>query len=198
MDFDRVSPSAVRSIKQQDFLKVWWRAFEKAGQLPSLAAFQPSRLEDERPELMYYDVVHANGDIRYPATFAGARLIEAYGFSAVGRDLQDILNPVIWGYVEPLYDMCVNSGMPVYSIFTVADLKGDAVNYERLLLPFGSDNRVQQMIASIKSISVEGRFINANLMRSADHAPVYHLRAVVDRVSPVAPNASWTDDVVEI
>jgi hypothetical protein len=198
MTFDNVSPSAVRSIKQQDFLKVWFRIFEKTGRLPLLADFQPSRLEEEKPELMYYDVVHAGDDIRYPAIFAGSRLIEAYGFSAVGKDLQDILSPVIWQHVEPLYDTCVSSRMPIYSVFTVTDLKGDAVNYERLLLPFGRDNRVEQMIASIKSISVEGGFVNANLMRSRDHAPVYHLRAVVDRISPMVPPVSWTDDVVEI
>jgi hypothetical protein len=198
MTFDNVSPSAVRSIKQQDFLKVWFRLFEKTGQLPLLADFQPSRLEDEKPELMYYDVVHAGGDIRYPATFAGSRLIEAYGFSAVGKDLQDILSPVIWQHVEPLYDTCVSSRMPIYSVFTVTDLKGDAVNYERLLLPFGRNNRVEQMIASIKSISVDGGFVNANLMRSTDHSPVYHLRAVVDRLSPMAPTVWWTDNVVEI
>ena len=92
----------------------------------------------------------------------------------------------------------MSSGLPVYSIFTVTDLKGDAVDYERLLLPFGSDNRVQQMIASIKSISVEGRFVNANLMRSKDHAPHYQLRAVVDRLAPTAPAGSWADDVIEI
>ncbi|MEP6841439.1 MAG: hypothetical protein ABJA75_25550 [Bradyrhizobium sp.] len=198
MNFESISPSAVRSIKQQDFLKVWFRIFEKTEQLPCLEAFRPSRLEDERPKLMYYDVVHSGEDIRYPATFAGSRLIEAYGFSAVGKDLQDMLSPVIWEYVEPLYDTCVNFRMPIYSIFTVVDLKGDTVDYERLLLPFGENNRVQQMIASIKSISVEGRFVHVNLMRSKDHAPVYRLRAVVDHTSPMVPNVAWTDDVIEI
>jgi hypothetical protein len=198
MTFDSVSPSAVRSIKQQDFVKVWFRIFEKTGQLPCLAAFQPSRLEEEKPELMYYDVVRAGDDIRYPATFAGSRLIEAYGFSAVGRDVQDILSPVIWQHAEPLYDTCVSSRLPIYSIFTVTDLNGGAVDYERLLLPFGTGNRVEQMIASIKSISVEGRFVNANLMRSKDHAPVYRLRAVIDVLASTAPAESWADDVIEI
>jgi hypothetical protein len=87
--------------------------------------------------------------------------------------------------------------VPVYSIFAVTDLKGDTVNFERLLLPFGEGDQVQQMIASIKSISIEGRFVNTDLMRSKDHAPVYHLRAVVSRPSN-APNLSRADDIVEI
>ncbi len=195
-DLDSVSPSSVRSVKQQDFLKVWFRIFEKTGRLPSLAAFQPSRIDDEKPELMYYDIIHTGDDIRYPVTFAGSRLIEAYGFSALGRDLQDLISPVIWEHVEPLYDQCVGRGMPIYSVFTVVDLKGGAVDYERLLLPFGDNN--QQMIASIKSISVEGRFVNVDLMRSRDHAALYSLRAVVDRAAPAAIMQACANDVVEI
>jgi len=198
MHFESVSPSAVRSIRQQDFLKVWFRLLTRTGQLPSLADFEPSRIEDEKPELMYYGIVHAHDDIRYPVTFAGQRLIEAYGFNAVGRDLQDILSPAIWSHVEPLYDHCVLRAMPVYSVFTVVDVHNDVVAYERLLLPFGEANVVRQMIASLKSISTEGRFVNTDLMRSKDHDPQYSLRAVVDQRAPDVVKSKWTDDVVEI
>lgn len=155
-------------------------------------------MEDEKPELMYYDIVHTGDDIRYPVIFAGKRLIEAYGFNAVGRDLQDILSPTIWTHVEPLYDQCVLRGMPIYSVFTVVDVHNDIVAYERLLLPFGEANAVKQMIASIKSISTEGRFVNTDLMRSKDHDPQYSLRAVVDQRAPDIVKSKWTDDVVEI
>jgi len=198
MHFDSVSPSAVRSVRQQDFLKVWFRLFTRLGQLPSLADFNPSRIEDEKPELMYYDVVHTGDEIRYPVIFAGQRLIEAYGFNAVGRDLQDILSPTIWTHVESLYDQCVLRGMPTYSVFTVVDVHNDVVAYERLLLPFGEANVVKQIIASIKSISTEGRFVNTDLMRSKDHDPQYSLRAVVDQCAPDKVTTSWADDVVEI
>jgi hypothetical protein len=146
---------------------------------------------------MYYDVVRAIDDIRYPVTFAGSRLIEAYGFTAVGKDIQDILSPSIWAYVEQLYDQCVTRAMPIYSVFTVLDLHNDVVAYERLLLPFGEANIVQQMIASIKSVSIEGRFINVDLMRSKGHDPRYSLRSVVHQGVPDT-KSTWTDDVVEI
>jgi hypothetical protein len=199
MHYESVSPSAVRSVRQQDFLKVWFRIFNKTGQLPSLASFEPSRIEDEKPELMYYEVVRTADDIRYPVTFAGSRLIEAYGFTAVGRDLQDIMSPALWAHIEPLYDQCVLRRMPIYSVFTVVDLHNDVVAYERLLLPFSQTGVVEQIMASIKSISTEGRFVNVDLMRSKDHDPRYSLRAVVDQGAPdVTPKSAWADDVVEI
>ena len=201
MNLDSVSSSAVRSVRQQDFLKVWFRTFNKTARLPSLASFEPSRIEDEKPELMYYDVTqNAGGDPRYRVSFAGARLVEAYGFNAVGRDLQDIISPSIWAHVEPLYDQCVLRKLPVYSVFAVADLRNEVVAYERLLLPFGENDLVQQMIASIKSISsTEGRFVNTDLMRSKDHDPQYSLRAVVDQGTPdVRSRLADPDDVIEI
>ncbi|OQW56021.1 MAG: hypothetical protein A4S14_10735 [Proteobacteria bacterium SG_bin9] len=200
MHFDRISPSAVRSVRQQDFLKVWLRLYSQTGQLPVLSTFEPSRFDNEKPELMIYDVVHKDSDIRYPATFAGDRLIEAYGFSAVGHDLQDILSPMVWKHVEPLYDTCVTRGMPVYSAFTVTDLAGSAVTYERLLLPFGENGVVQQMMASIKSISEDGRFVNSLLMRPSGHDPQYSIRGIVDHdAPPLQPaQASNADDVIEI
>src|SRR5258707_129470 len=146
MHLDSVSPSAVRSVRQQDFLKVWFRLLTRTGALPSLANFEPSRIEDEKPELMYYDIVRTRDDIRYPVIFAGKRLIEAYGFNAVGRDLQEILSPAIWTHVESLYDQCVLRGMPTYSVFTVVDVHNDVVAYERLLLPFGEAKIVKQIV----------------------------------------------------
>ena len=199
MHLESVSPSAVRSVRQQDFLKVWFRIFKKSSKLPSLTDFEPSRIGDEKPELMYYDVVGTPHDIRYAVTFAGSRLIQACGFWAAGRDLQDLLSPSIWAFAEPLYDQCVALRMPVYSVFTVVDLRNEVVAYDRLLLPFGDTNAVQQIIASIKSISTEGRFVNVDLMRSKDHDPQYSLRAVVDQAAPVlVPRGGGADDVVEI
>ena len=84
------------------------------------------------------------------------------------------------------------------SVFTVVDVHNDVVAYERLLLPFGEQNVVKQMIASIKSISIEGRFVNTDLMRSKDHDPQYSLRAVVDQRAPDIVKSNWADDVVEI
>ena len=78
--------------------------FEKTGQLPCLTAFQPSGLEDGQPELMYYDVVHSGEDIRYAVTFAGFRLIEAYGFSAVEKTFKTSL-ALLFGHTSSRFTM---------------------------------------------------------------------------------------------
>jgi len=65
---------------------------------------------------------------------------------------------------------------------TVQDADGKDVSYERLLLPFGRGDTVEQLIGSYKAISLEGGFRLHNLMGVMPKAvPVVTVRAVVDR-----------------
>lgn len=198
MNFESVGPSAVRAIRQRDFLNTWLRSYLREGELPSIGGFHPASLDEERPDLMCYDIARSGSAIRYLATYAGTRLIDSYGFSAVGHSLQDLLAPALWSHVEPIYRACVERAMPVYSTFTAIDVEGQLVDFERLMLPFGTGREVQSMIASIKSICIDGRFVNRNLMRPEDHAPRYSLRAVIDRdLTGSKLVATLADDVVE-
>jgi len=200
MNFESLGPSAVRAIRQRDFLNTWLRTYVRRRELPALADFQPACLDEERTDLMYYDIERDGEQVRYRATFAGKRLIDSYGFSAVGHFLQDLLAPPIWNHVEPIYRACVDRALPVYSAFTVVDVEGQQVDYERLMLPFGEGREVRSMIASIKSICIEGRFVNKNLMRPEDHAPKYSFRGVIDRdlANTRSTAAIPAHDVVEI
>lgn len=196
--FESAGPSVIKSIRQRDFVHTWLRLFAATNSLPAIADFDPNRMEDERPDLAYFDVIDANGESRYRTTDAGARLVDSFGFLAKQRDLQDTLSPNIWRYSGPIYDTCVMRRLPVYSEFSVLDTAGGEVMYERLLLPFGDISGVRQIIVSLKSISLEGRFINKDLMRGAGHDPKYMLRAVIDRdLTGRAPRVS-KDDLIEV
>jgi hypothetical protein len=91
---------------------------------------------------------------------------------------------------------------PAYSISTVQDADGKEVSYERLLMPFGSGEAVQQIIGSFKSISIEGGFKISNLMgRRPKAQPVILVRAIIDRqfVPAAAPaDAPSADEIVEL
>ena len=55
------------------------------------------------------------------------------------------------------------------------------VSYERLLLPFGSAGKVEQIVGSYKAISIDGGFKLKNLLGARPKtAPVTVLNAVID------------------
>lgn len=196
--FESAGPSVIKSIRQRDFLHAWLRMYVATDALPAIADFQPNRMDDDAPDLAHFEVIDRDGEKRYRTTNAGSRLVDSFGFLAKQQDLQDVLSPKIWRHSRPIYDTCVARQLPVYSEFSVLDTAGGEVMYERLLLPFGDASGVKQIIVSLKSISLEGRFINKDLMRGDDHDPKYTLRAVIDQTQPNrAPPSAAKDDIVE-
>jgi hypothetical protein len=89
---------------------------------------------------------------------------------------------------------------PVYSISTVQDADGKDVSYERLLMPFGRDDAVTQIVGSFKSISIEGGFKVSNLMGLRPKAePVILVRAIIDRAFvPVSAGLHSSDEVIDL
>lgn len=206
MEFASSDPSVVRSIRQRYLLNTWLRAAVRHRPLPLLHDFQPERVADELADMMGFDVVGHGDDARFLITHEGARLTSTYGSDHIdpadrtNRFLDDAIGPVRYANVITLYRTCLAYRRPAYSISMVQDEDGKDVSYERLLLPFGSGETVEQIVGSYKSISIEGGFKIDNLMGLRPKAvPVILVRAVIDRdvaAAPAKPTAS--DEVVEL
>ena len=99
-----------------------------------------------------------------------------------------------------LYRACLTHLRPVYSISTVQDADGKDVSYERLLMPFGSNDVVTRIIGSFKSISIEGGFKVSNLLGLRPKAkPVILVRAIIDRAFvPAQAGQHSADEIVDL
>jgi hypothetical protein len=206
MEFERADPSVVRSIKQRDLLNEWLRAVGKLRSLPALADYQPDRLADEQPDLMSFDVAGEADNARFLITHEGTRLTATYGNDDVDPDkrtnryLDDAIGPERYARVVAPYRLCLMRKRPTYSVSKVQDPDGKEVSYERLLLPFGCADAVEQIIGSYKSISIDGGFKINNLMGiTPKTAPVSVINAVIDLDFAAGPRGRRTsDDVIEL
>ena len=206
MQFESANPSVVRSIRQRDLLNTWLRALVRPHPLPRVADYQPECIADELPDMMRFDVEGSGDGARFVITQEGATLTKAYGNEHIdptrrtNRYLDDAIGPERYERVVTLYRTCLACKRPTYSISMVQDPDGKDVQYERLLLPFGSADRVEQIVGSYKTISIEGGFKISNLMAVKPGAPpVSVLKAVIDLDfvrTPVARDIS--DDIIEI
>jgi len=178
--FEPVYPWAVKSVRQTRLLDAWLHQVATAERLPELAAFHALDSYPDLSELMIYDVVSVNGELKYRVVQEGAALISSFGFSGKGKFLNDVIDPRLWRFTRPIYDECVAQSRPVYSVFSVFDNSGRRVSYERLLLPFGSAAAgVTAMVASLKTTSWNGEgFENKDLMRPEGHDPAARGREV--------------------
>ena len=56
MEFESANPTIVKSIKQRDLLNTWLRLYAREQLMPRVEEYQPERLADELPDLVYYTV----------------------------------------------------------------------------------------------------------------------------------------------
>jgi hypothetical protein len=181
VEFQSANPTIVKSIKQRDLLNTWLRLYARERLMPRLAEYQPERLDDELPDLVYYTVETAQQPPRLTIQSDGTRIASAYGNPGKGRYLDDYLGARLVPIVMPVYQECLKRALPVYTIANIDDVYGRIVAYERLLLPFSDGGDVTHLIASLKTICDDGGFEIKNLMRGNDALPTPKLRAVIDR-----------------
>ena len=180
MNFESANPTVVKSIRQRDLLNTWLRLFAPAHRLPRIGEFQPSRIEEELPDLVFMTVEKAE-PLQLIIDSDGTRMSVAFGYTGKGRYLDEYLGARLAPLVMPIYQRCVTRALPVYTVSHVDDADGRIVAYERLLLPFSENGGVTHIIASLKTISDDGSFEIRNLMRGSDTLPTPKLRAVIDR-----------------
>ncbi len=205
MQFESANPSVVRSVKQRELLNAWLRALGKRQGLPAAADYQPESIVDELPDMMGFAVAGTGDSARFVITHEGSRLTATYGNDHVDPDkrtnryLDDAIGPDRYARVVPCYRACLARKRPTYSISMVRDPDGKEVSYERLLLPFGRTDAVEQIIGSYKAISIDGGFNINNLMGLKPlTTPVSVVNAVIDLEFVRGSAAHASDEVIEI
>jgi len=198
LEFESERPSIVKSIKQRDLLNTWLRLYARAQAMPNLAEYEPERLGDETPDLVFYTVDAAATPPRLTIQSDGTRMSTAYGQTGKGKLLNQYLGARLAPIVMPVYYECIARKLPVYTISHINDIYCRVVAYERLLLPFSDCTEVTHIIASLKTISEDGGFEIRNLMRGLDTLPTPRLRCVIDRdLFHRAPGRISSGDVIE-
>ena len=198
MEFESANPTIVKSIKQRDLLNTWLRLYARAQRVPRIEEYQPERLADELPDLVFYAVDAAHLPPRLLIRSDGTRMSAAYGHTGKGRYLDEYLGVRLAPVVMPVYHQCLARGLPVYTIADIDDVYGRLVAYERLLLPFSDGDHITHVIASLKTICEDGGFEIRNLMRGNDSPPATKLCAVIDRdLFHRAPGRIPAGDLIE-
>lgn len=181
LEFESAQPSIVKSIKQRDLLNTWLRLYARHQSIPRLSEYQPERIADELPDLVFYSVDAAVHPPCLTIGSEGTRMSRAYGNTGKGRHLDEYLGTKLVPIVMPVYYECIARRLPAYTIANIDDVYGRIVAYERLLMPFSDGDSVTHIVASLKTISEDGGFEIRNLMRGNDKLPVPVLRTIIDR-----------------
>jgi hypothetical protein len=160
----------------------YWERIRGDKILPSWQGLETDELIRISENLAFTDVVPVKGEYRFLIRYQGTKISEACGADSRGKFLDEILRPRLREGALATYRQLLATRQPVYVIVDIADRDGRPVHYERLLLPFGRDNRnVDRILASLETVSPEGAFENRGLMNLPTFKPVFSLCAVINQ-----------------
>src|SRR5262249_31378547 len=127
MDFESANPTVVKSIKQRDLLHTWLRLYARDQKLPALPEYQPERIEEEMPDLVFFNTRAGPSPPRIIIDSKGTRMASAYGHPGTGRRLEEYLGPRLAPLVMPVYYECIRRGLPAFTIAHIDDVYGRIV-----------------------------------------------------------------------
>jgi hypothetical protein len=188
MQFIDTRPEAIRSIRHRWLLKYWC---ELRGNNPLPAWRQVDAQEIARAAdcAVIFEVVGNGGEPRFRIRYQGVRITEAYGADCSGKFLDEVQPPGTRETTLAIYRHAVETARPLYTIAQMRDAQGQAVEHERLMLPFGNDGSVSRIFTTLETVAESGDFQQQRLL-SAPSPMAYALCAAIDLSQTANPAMS--------
>ena len=186
MEFTDAPISFIKSISQRA-LCLYWQRLVAEDPFPSIDQFQTAaRLHDPK-QLVVWNVENDAGNRTFRALFQGSNVGEVFNSQWAGKSMEEIVPPALKAFSIDGADECAASGFPVYTVLSASDAEGFPVDCERLLLPLGRNNVVEQIVASLQLISLKGTFERKTILTEFKRQSVVTFAARITRkASPVA------------
>jgi hypothetical protein len=144
--FEHGTVHSIRSSSQRGLTAAWAQLASQG--LPAFDQFHPGTRVHDPDQLAAWKVEGTEKQFVFPALYRGRLLDEAFSNSWTGKTLTEVtpvsLRPAIIGASAE----CARSGCVIYTILRTYNEAGCSVDFERLLLPFGQNGRVEILVAS--------------------------------------------------
>lgn len=163
MNFENGTVHSIRSISQRGLALAWARLARDG--LPPFDRFKPDPHIHDPKQLAVWKVEGRGAETDFRGLYRGSLIDEAFNDGWTGKTLTEITPPLLQPAIIGASRQCANTGCAVYSILQTYDGDGFAINLERLLLPFGTDGRVQVILASLQLISLHGTVSRRDVVR---------------------------------
>lgn len=165
LDFANGTVSSIRSISQRA-LATYWTRLAKSGEVPAFDQFEPGARIHDPKQLVVWKVEASSEQLVFRALYRGSLLDEAAPEGWVGKTLDEVAPPSLRSALVSASAHCASTGCAIYTILRTRDAAGNAIDLERLLLPFGKSGSVRHILASLQLISLKGDVERRNIARN--------------------------------
>lgn len=159
MHFADTSIGAIKSISQRS-LALAWRDAASGGAFSDFAHFKPPARGHDPGYMVIWNVESAPEGRLFRAMYQGGFIATAFRQSWEGRSMADVIPAVLRAPALNAANHSAATGRGVYMIYRTSNERGQIIDCERLVLPFGkAETGIRQLVTSMETISFEGDVI---------------------------------------
>ena len=157
--------SGIKSISQRG-LAMYWQRLCGERSLPRFDEFRPGSRKHDRQQIAIWKVERDGGQRTFRSLHIGAFYREGLGIpDSSGLTLEQLTPPMLHSAIVGGSNECVDTKCAVYMVLSTIGVDGHGLDLERLLLPFGRDREVEQIVASMQLVSLKGTVVRRNVVK---------------------------------
>lgn len=165
MPYKLTSPRAIKWASQRALADYWdrlaaGRPFPEFTELKSEPGMYDSK------QFVVWNVEGQGRQRKFRAVYQSENVAEVFNSSWLGKTMAEVIPMSLRRFTIEAAKECVASGCLVYAIVSTIDTNGHRVDCEGLLLPFGSNGVVEQILTSLRLKSVQGRVQRKKILKS--------------------------------
>src|ERR1700737_14313 len=155
MLFEFATPEAIKSVTQRA-LASYWDQLAAGRAFPAFTEFKPEASSHDPKQLVVWNIEGAGRLLKFRALYQGENVAEVFNSSWAGKTMEQVVPMCLRRISLDAAKECAASGCIVYAIVSTVGANGQRIDCERLLLPFGRDGKVEQILGSLQLKSVQG------------------------------------------
>src|SRR5258706_6858779 len=155
MLFKFATPEVIKSVTQRA-LASYWDQLAGGRAFPAFTEFEPDATGHDPKQLVVWNIEGAGPLLKFRALYQGANVAEVFNSSWAGKTMEQVVPMSLRRITLDAAKECAASGCLIYAIFSTVDANDQRIDCERLLLPFGRDGKVEQLLGSLQLKSSQG------------------------------------------
>jgi hypothetical protein len=155
MLFKFATPEAIKSVTQRA-LASYWDQLAAGRAFPAFTEFKPEASGHDPKQLVVWNIEGAGRLLKFRALYQGENVAEVFNSSWAGKTMEQVVPMSLRRITLDAAKECAASGCLIYAIFSTIDAHDQRIDCERLLLPFGRDGKVEQLLGSLQLKSSQG------------------------------------------
>lgn len=151
MSFRFASVQTIRSPSQRALAEQWDR-LAAGRRFPSFTEFKPDPAVHDPKQLVVWEIEGEGRLRKFRALYQGENVADAFNTAWAGKTMEQVVPMALRRPALDAAGECADSGCMVYMVLST--WAATRIDCDRLLLPFGSNGKVEQLLGSLQLTNV--------------------------------------------